>query len=179
MLRAAQRRSATRPVALVQADAVRLPFASASFDGCCCSFCFAHFFRPRKVLREMARVLRPGGVLAIVDVVATRPAQCAQVNRLERAREKCYTRVLQFRSLLRLFSGLPLECITARLLARPISFRPWISASILEPGTAGFLRARRAFERAVAEQARGAKRPGSIDPRHYSYFAAQLLLRRS
>lgn len=46
----------------VQGDARTLPFADRSFDGVLCSQVLEHVDRPETVVREMARVLKPGGV---------------------------------------------------------------------------------------------------------------------
>jgi SAM-dependent methyltransferase len=46
----------------VHGDARTLPFADHSFDGVLCSQVLEHVDRPGKVLRELARVLKPGGV---------------------------------------------------------------------------------------------------------------------
>jgi ubiquinone/menaquinone biosynthesis C-methylase UbiE len=69
MLRQAQRRlrRAHRPTHLVRGNAVRLPFAPASFDGIVTTFAFSAISEGLVAMREMARVLRPGGVLALVD----------------------------------------------------------------------------------------------------------------
>jgi SAM-dependent methyltransferase len=49
-------------VPLVQAGAERLPFADASFDAACSAFGAVPFVaEPERVMREVARVLRPGG----------------------------------------------------------------------------------------------------------------------
>jgi ubiquinone/menaquinone biosynthesis C-methylase UbiE len=59
--------------AVVQASAERLPFADASLDGLTCIYLF-HELPPRVrtvVAAEMARVLKPGGVLAFADSVQT------------------------------------------------------------------------------------------------------------
>lgn len=50
---------------LVAGDFHDLPFATGSFDIVFCASSVHHTFRPRRVLREMMRVLRPGGVLQL------------------------------------------------------------------------------------------------------------------
>lgn len=69
MLRQAQRRlrRAHRYTRLTQANAVCLPFASESLDGIATTFAFSAIPDGLAAMREMARVLRPGGVLALVD----------------------------------------------------------------------------------------------------------------
>ena len=69
MLEIARRRSADvqRGVRLVQADAARLPFASASFDSVVCTLAMCVFPDRGAVLVEMSRVLRPGGRLLLLD----------------------------------------------------------------------------------------------------------------
>ncbi|HEV8360967.1 MAG TPA: class I SAM-dependent methyltransferase [Candidatus Thermoplasmatota archaeon] len=64
MVEGAQRLARARGVANVdfrEADADALPFADASFDVVTCSHGVMFFPQPEKALREMRRVLRPGG----------------------------------------------------------------------------------------------------------------------
>jgi SAM-dependent methyltransferase len=58
--------------ALVQADGGRLPFAGASFDFVACTETLEHAADAALMLRELARVLRPGGRL-VVSVPDTLP----------------------------------------------------------------------------------------------------------
>jgi SAM-dependent methyltransferase len=58
-------RHAPREHARVQADAHRLPLADASVDVAVCGFVLQHTERPDVVLRELGRVVRPGGQLRI------------------------------------------------------------------------------------------------------------------
>lgn len=52
-------------VYFIQADAPRLPFRDGAFDRVLCTEVLEHVADDRAVLRELVRVLRPGGVLAI------------------------------------------------------------------------------------------------------------------
>jgi len=69
MLHQAQQRlrDAHRPTRLVRGDAVRLPFARGRFDGVAITFTLSAIPDGLGAVREMARVLRPAGVLALVD----------------------------------------------------------------------------------------------------------------
>ena len=53
------------------ADAESLPFLNHTFDGISCAFSFRNIARLDEALREIYRVLRPGGKLAVLDL--TRP----------------------------------------------------------------------------------------------------------
>jgi ubiquinone/menaquinone biosynthesis C-methylase UbiE len=52
------------------ANAEDLPFARNSFDSIICTMSFHHYLDPQKAVREMARVLKPGGKVCIVDPTA-------------------------------------------------------------------------------------------------------------
>ncbi len=52
---------------LTRGDAGHLPFADASFDKLVCTNSFHHYPHHLAALREMHRVLKPGGLLGLVD----------------------------------------------------------------------------------------------------------------
>lgn len=52
---------------LVRGDANRLPFRSGAFDKLVCTNSFHHYPDHRAALAEMRRVLKPGGLLVLVD----------------------------------------------------------------------------------------------------------------
>lgn len=61
-LRVAQRHDMTSNVKYVEGDAYQLPFADASFDAVTAMDFLEHVERPADVVRECARVLKPGGL---------------------------------------------------------------------------------------------------------------------
>ena len=58
-------RSAHPTLEFRRADAHELPFTDASFDAVVGNFAIMHFSRPERAIAECARVLRPGGRLAL------------------------------------------------------------------------------------------------------------------
>jgi demethylmenaquinone methyltransferase/2-methoxy-6-polyprenyl-1,4-benzoquinol methylase len=56
-----------KPMAFFEADALRLPFASASFDVITAAFGFRNLANYEDGLQEIYRVLKPGGTLAILE----------------------------------------------------------------------------------------------------------------
>jgi ubiquinone/menaquinone biosynthesis C-methylase UbiE len=61
--------SEVRNLALIRGDAVELPFRDESFDGVCCFAALHLFADPFDALTEMARVLAPGGRIALMTSV--------------------------------------------------------------------------------------------------------------
>lgn len=62
------------PVArYVRGDGLRLPFRDGSFDAVTVAFGLRNFADPELGLREMARVLRPGGRAVVLEFVRPRP----------------------------------------------------------------------------------------------------------
>jgi ubiquinone/menaquinone biosynthesis C-methylase UbiE len=113
-------------VRLAMAVAERLPFADASFDLVVSTVSFDHWADQPAGLREVARVLRPGGRLVLVDLFAS--GWLRPVAALGRRRDRMRT-ARELRSML----------AAARL--RPLAWRsvydlgplPLIRAAIAEP----------------------------------------------
>jgi demethylmenaquinone methyltransferase / 2-methoxy-6-polyprenyl-1,4-benzoquinol methylase len=81
MLAAARRRFSgnARAVELIEAQAEALPFPTASFDAVTFTYLLRYVDDPASTLRELARVLRPGGRIASLEfgVPSLAPARAA------------------------------------------------------------------------------------------------------
>lgn len=62
-------RDRLRNVVLVRGDATALPFRDASFDAVCCFAALHLFADPEAALADMARVLAPGGRIAVMTSI--------------------------------------------------------------------------------------------------------------
>jgi ubiquinone/menaquinone biosynthesis C-methylase UbiE len=114
-------------VVFMRGDATALPFLDGSFDVVVSRFAAHHFEAPEAVVTEMARCTRPGGHVALVDLVADRePAVAEEQNRLERLRDPSHTRMLAAIEMQALLTeaGLASIDVATRPLERPLT--PWL-----------------------------------------------------
>jgi ubiquinone/menaquinone biosynthesis C-methylase UbiE len=78
-------RSGLHNLALIRGDAVELPFRDDAFDGVCCFGALHLFAEPVASLGGMARVLAPGGRIALMTSVRRQITVPALKPLLERA----------------------------------------------------------------------------------------------
>ena len=140
-------------VLFVQGDAAELPFLDDSFDVVVTRFAIHHFDDPRIQLAEMRRVLRPGGRLAVADLVA-HPEAAATQNRLETLRDPSHARMLELDELAALVETHDVE---VRDVVRPLE--PWLVQTDPAPEAADEIRA--ALQ---SKNWRAARRPASGRP---------------
>lgn len=82
-------------VTFEQGEAETLPYPEAVFDLVVTRFSLHHFADPSGPVREMVRVCRPGGRVAVIDLVSPAdPTVAALYNHLERMRDPSHTRAL-------------------------------------------------------------------------------------
>ena len=80
-------------VLFVIADAEQLPFLDASFDAVTCRIAAHHFPHPDQFLREATRVLKPGGLLLLIDnIVPHKPEIDHFINEMEQLRDESHVR---------------------------------------------------------------------------------------
>ena len=69
------------------ADAQNLPFENGAFDVVVCRLALHHLLKPRKVLREMARVCRARGTIIVVEDIT--PANLPNARLIKTAGKCC------------------------------------------------------------------------------------------
>jgi SAM-dependent methyltransferase len=95
-------------VRVQEADATRLPFGDASFDGVVSFIMLHHVIAWEDALAEAARVLRPGGTLAGYDLMRSGP------NRLLHRRDESRHRLATADALRSRLAELPLAEVSVR-----------------------------------------------------------------
>lgn len=123
-------------ISLLAADAENLPFADRRFDLVTCRIAAHHFPDVGRFLSEAARVLRPDGLLAVVDNVvpgSRRRGKKAQrqrdagryVNTFEKLRDPSHYRCLSLPEWEEAFPAAGFELIHQETAPKQIDFDDW------------------------------------------------------
>jgi ubiquinone/menaquinone biosynthesis C-methylase UbiE len=150
-----------------EGNAAALPFADAAFDAVVTRLSVHHFDRPKQVIEEIFRVLRPGGSFVIADVISSEvPAEAELQNAIEVLRDPSHVRMLSGSELTSLVmdSGFAIESVTT--WDKPREFEEWMGivndASRVPP--------LRAVVRALANAGASAGMGLSVDGEKIEFF---------
>ncbi len=99
-------------VSFALGDVNALPEPDGAWDVVACRAAFHHFPEPARVLREMARVAKPGGTLLVADLLGSElPERAALHDRIERLCDPTHVRALPHSEFARLFREQHLEVV--------------------------------------------------------------------
>jgi ubiquinone/menaquinone biosynthesis C-methylase UbiE len=99
----------------VRAAVEHLPFNDGVFDLAYCRSVLHHVLDPAPMIREMARVVRPGGRVVVNDSVSSEdPRESKNHNRMERLRDPSHGRMLPPNELVSLFLRASLRIVQVR-----------------------------------------------------------------
>jgi SAM-dependent methyltransferase len=133
--------SEARNVRFEQGDAAALQYENRSFDLVVSRFAVHHFVDPGVQVREMARVCRPGGRVALVDMVAADPALADDYNRLERLRDPSHTVALPAHGLEGLLVQAGTMVVHRTSRDQRLDVEHWLAQAGTAPSPAGTIRA--------------------------------------
>lgn len=112
-------------VTVEHADAEDLPYADGRFDLLTCRIAPHHFPDIDAFLRESVRVLRPGGILAVVDNVVPTGVAGDYVNAFEKLRDPSHGRCLSEEEWQEGYAQVCLELTQHEVLEKQMVFEDW------------------------------------------------------
>lgn len=121
------------------ADAGALPFVDATFSIVVTRYSFHHLLDPRKALREMTRVCRPGGRVVVADVTPEEGKTDAY-DRLEKLRDPSHVHALSPVGLLSLGLGEQLSFSSTAAYRLEIPLDAQLNASFPPPENVRMIR---------------------------------------
>ena len=126
-------------VTVEHADAENLPYVDNRFDLLTCRIAPHHFPDVDAFLRESVRVLRPRGILAVVDNVVPEGVAGDYVNAFEKLRDPSHGRCLSVEEWLAGYTQAGLELTQHEILEKQMVFEDW--AARHDPAMQSYLRA--------------------------------------
>jgi ubiquinone/menaquinone biosynthesis C-methylase UbiE len=146
MLAAAREFALSRGAANVdfqRADAEAPPFPAGSFDLVTCRIAAHHFPDPARFVREVRRVLRPGGLFLLQDQVTPEdPEAAAWITAFEKRRDPSHVRALSGAEWLALLGASGFSVETEDRFEKRLSLVKWVADQEGTPEDLADLRAR-------------------------------------
>ena len=128
MLDLAQQQAQERGLANVTvepADAEALPYSDGKFDLVTCRIAPHHFGNVTPFVHESARVLKPGGILAIVDNVVPEGTAGDYINAFEKFRDPSHSRCLNIDEWRKVYTQAGLVLLHDETMDKAMPFEFW------------------------------------------------------
>ena len=149
--RAAARDAGLGNVEFALGDANALPFSGASFDLATCAYGLHHFAAPDAALRELGRVVRRGGRLALADIfVPADSAVAAANNHIERVRDASHARTLSIGELRAMVEAAGFRVQEQTISERLRQLDDWLRIAGWAPSDAAYAETRRLMAASIS-----------------------------
>jgi SAM-dependent methyltransferase len=123
-----------RNIAFQIGDAVSLPWLSAQFDLTVCRLTLHQVADPAAVVREMVRVTRPTGRIAVIDITnADDPMTAAEANRIERLRDPSHGTTLTSAQISHLLVAAGARVVSTVRHEQPLDVEDWLARTATPP----------------------------------------------
>jgi len=163
-------------IALTAGTVEALPFRDAAFPLVTCRIAAHHFANPAAAVREIARVLTPGGSFLVQDILGhDDPELAAFVTEVERRRDPSHVRAYREREWKAMLKGAGLTVIEQAIIRKSRRWDDWTSRMRMTP------EAKRALD-AFVHAAPGAHRSAfefTLTATGVESFADRLILLRA
>lgn len=124
-------------------DAQALPFADGSLDLAVTSYSLHHISDPARVVREMARVVKRGGRVGLIDIVVPQERKVRELNhRIEYIRDRSHSRSLTQSEFEGSMNEAGLRITATEIREHPRTFDHWMHVAGWEPSDPEYIEAR-------------------------------------
>ena len=131
-------------------EAEQLPYPDASFDLVTCQCAFHHMPKPELAFKEMIRVTKPEGRIALIDTLAPESDSKFELhNEIETVRDPSHTLSLRLTTYLSMFDANELDVLRQSLKRRQRSFNQWMLRAGHKLGDKRYLETRRMMEESM------------------------------
>jgi SAM-dependent methyltransferase len=145
-----------RNLAFTLGDAQVLPFDDGSLDISVTSYSLHHMPDPARVIGEMARVVKRGGRVGIIDIVVPEdPARAEAANCIEISRDASHTRTLARKEFDALIAAVGLRILASEVRGIPRMFDHWMHVAGWHRGDPVYVETRRLMEATMADDFAG------------------------
>ena len=135
-------------------DAQALPFADGSLDIAVTSYALHHVPDPARVIGEMARVVKRGGRVGVLDIFVPEDPQVAEFNnRIERLRDASHTRTIARSEFETSFAAHGLRVVATEIEPQSRAFDHWMLVAGHKPGDRAYVETRRMLEASMPNDA--------------------------
>ncbi|KGX92023.1 methylase [Pontibacillus halophilus JSM 076056 = DSM 19796] len=115
----------------IVADAEQLPFIDHSFDLVTCRIAAHHFPHPEQFIKEVKRVLKPGGHFLFIDNVSPEQEMYAQFfHTFEKERDPSHARALSIQEWSTLLNRHALRIKIESSRKKELEFREWVERTV-------------------------------------------------
>jgi ubiquinone/menaquinone biosynthesis C-methylase UbiE len=153
--RAEAARDGITNIEFVCADIYALPFADGEAGIVSCGYAFHHMTDPGRALAEMARVLRPGGRVAVTDIIVREGCDGEFQNRVERVRDPSHTSTQSLANFHALIRNLGLRVVSEHSHDNWHDFDVWMGNACKPPGDPVYVQTRAMMESCIDHDSSG------------------------
>lgn len=147
--RAEAARDGITNIEFVCADIYALPFADGAAGIVSCGYAFHHMTEPARALAEMARVLQPGGRVAITDITVPEGCDGAFQNSVERVRDPSHTATQSAANFHAMIRNLGLRVVSEYIHDNWHDFDVWMGNAGKAPGDPIYVQVRKMMESCI------------------------------